>query len=86
MCPFVDFQFVDPISDIFADLKLPQISGYIIFLLTNTGLTCSNSNMYRYIIEKNLAKQTCGQILGGFAMKGPKRGQMFLKIFFTLSD
>ncbi len=38
-----------------------------------------------YIKEKNLAKQTCGQILGGVAMKGPKKGpNVFKDIFHPL--
>ncbi len=48
-----------------ADLKLPQICKFFIFLPTETYLKCSNSNFYQI---KNSAKQQPN--LDSFAIKG----------------
>ncbi len=57
-----------------ADLQLPQIWEFFIFLLTNTYLKCSNSIFYQIKIS---AKQTCSWLLDSFAIKG---GNFFKKI------
>ena len=54
-----------------ADLQLPQIWKFFIFLLMNTYLKCSNLNFYQI---KNSAKQTCSWLLYSFAIK---RGNFF---------
>ncbi len=51
MWHFADLRFADHIFGglrtqlSFADIKLPQIRKYIIFLLTNISLKCSQSNL-----------------------------------------
>ncbi len=42
------------------------------------NLHCSNSFLYKKK-KKNSAEQTCGRIVGGYAMKGPVRGKTFQK-------
>jgi hypothetical protein len=75
---FAVFQISDPIffaifkfaicwPKFVADLKLLQICKFLIFLLTNTYLKCSNSNFYQI---KNSAKQTSRQLLDSFVLKG----------------
>ncbi len=51
---FANLRFADPIF--VADLQLPQICKFFIFLFTNTYLKCTNSNFYQI---KNSAKQAC---------------------------
>ncbi len=58
-----------------ADLQLPQIWKFFIFLLANRYLKCSNSNFYQM---KNSAKQTCSWLLDSFVIKG---GNFFKKMF-----
>ncbi len=65
---FADLRFADLF---FGDLKLPQI---YIFSFRKYWL--------KRLCEK-FSRITCGQILGGFAMKGPKRGSTFCFILST---
>jgi hypothetical protein len=83
---FADLGFADPIffaifgfaicwPNFVADLKLPQICKFFIFLLTNTNLKYSNSNLYQI---KNSAKQTCRWLLDSFAIKGGNSSKKML--------
>jgi hypothetical protein len=74
---FANLRFADPIF--VADLQLPQICKFFIFLFTNTYLKCSNLNFYQV---KNSAKQACSQVLDSFAIKG---GNLKRDVKFSLS-
>ncbi len=67
---FADLRFADPIffaicgfaicwPKFVADLKLPQICKFFIFLLINTYLKCSNSNFYKIKISAQPPLQIC---------------------------
>jgi hypothetical protein len=73
MLQFAALRFTYPFS--FADFKHIQITQNIIFFLTDIGSKCSFSN---------LAEQTCGWIVDGFAMKKWKGGELFKKIFYPI--
>jgi hypothetical protein len=54
-------------TQFFAELKLPQIWNFFIFLLTNIDLKFYNSHFFKI---KNSFKQTFGRLLDIFAIKG----------------
>ncbi len=67
-----------------ADLQLPQIWEFFIFLLTNTYLKCANSNFYQIKIS---VKQTCSWLLDSFALKGGNfLKEMFNSLYLMLEN